>query len=313
MTCSPLQRIDLHPDRLRRQGGLQVQHLTRLEVVGDAADLPHGLIVCPKKTNGCHDIAIRTVRAIQHGAVPGASPRRIGKHLVATQNNILVGVGGGKAIEDQKRHPHEHTQPYPSRNDPCTPDDPRCELGLSTTRTGGHQTEIRSHILTLDVDTYVGAGQFQGAGQSEWWITSSGCRCANAMLRASSTHSVRRCEAIAQPTTRRLPASMTTARYRKALATGTSAPPDPTENGRSRQDGVPARKYHLLRVHQTHDNSPCTSYPLWKVRGVVIRRHGARQLLHHQGQFIIIGRANLSFARRFNTANTPLNILNYMR
>jgi hypothetical protein len=225
MTCSPLQRIDLHPDRLRRQGGLQVQHLTRLEVVGDAADLPHGLIVCPKKTNGCHDIAIRTVRAIQHGAVPGASPRRIGKHLVATQNNILVGVGGGKAIEDQKRHPHEHTQPYPSRNDPCTPDDPRCELGLSTTRTGGHQTEIRSHILTLDVDTYVGAGQFQGAGQSEWWITSSGCRCANAMLRASSTHSVRRCEAIAHPTTRRLPASMTTARYRKALATGTSAPP----------------------------------------------------------------------------------------
>ncbi len=30
---------------------------------------------------------------------------------------------------------------------------------LSATRTGGHQTEIRSHILTLDVDTYVGARQ----------------------------------------------------------------------------------------------------------------------------------------------------------
>ena len=30
---------------------------------------------------------------------------------------------------------------------------------ISATRTGGHQTEIRSHILTLDVDTYVGAGQ----------------------------------------------------------------------------------------------------------------------------------------------------------
>ena len=32
-------------------------------------------------------------------------------------------------------------------------------IGISATRTGGHQTEIRSHILTLDVDTYVGAGQ----------------------------------------------------------------------------------------------------------------------------------------------------------
>ena len=28
------------------------------------------------------------------------------------------------------------------------------------TRTGGHQTEIRNHTLTLDVDTYVGAGHF---------------------------------------------------------------------------------------------------------------------------------------------------------
>jgi hypothetical protein len=32
-------------------------------------------------------------------------------------------------------------------------------IGISATRTGGNQTEIRSHILTLDVDTYVGAGQ----------------------------------------------------------------------------------------------------------------------------------------------------------
>ena len=32
-------------------------------------------------------------------------------------------------------------------------------IGISATRTGSHQTEIRSHILTLDVDIYVGAGQ----------------------------------------------------------------------------------------------------------------------------------------------------------
>ena len=32
-------------------------------------------------------------------------------------------------------------------------------FSISATRTGGHQTEIRSHILTLDVHTYVGAGQ----------------------------------------------------------------------------------------------------------------------------------------------------------
>jgi hypothetical protein len=29
-------------------------------------------------------------------------------------------------------------------------------IGISTTCTGGHQTEVNSHILTLDVDTYVG-------------------------------------------------------------------------------------------------------------------------------------------------------------
>jgi hypothetical protein len=33
-------------------------------------------------------------------------------------------------------------------------------IGISATRTGGHQTEVNSHILTLDVDTLVGAGQF---------------------------------------------------------------------------------------------------------------------------------------------------------
>ena len=34
---------------------------------------------------------------------------------------------------------------------------------ISATRTGGHQTEIRSHILTLDVDTYVGVGHDEAA------------------------------------------------------------------------------------------------------------------------------------------------------
>src|SRR2546422_10716693 len=50
---------------------------------------------------------------------------------------------------------------------------------------------------------------------SEWWIPWVGRRWVTAMFRASRTSSVRRCVAIAHPTTRRLQASRTTARYRK--------------------------------------------------------------------------------------------------
>jgi hypothetical protein len=43
-------------------------------------------------------------------------------------------------------------------------------IGISATRTGGHQIEIRSHILTLDVDTYVGPGQLPVHGDSVDWL-----------------------------------------------------------------------------------------------------------------------------------------------
>ena len=56
---------------------------------------------------------------------------------------------------------------------------------------------------------------------SEWWITPLARRCPSAMLSASSTSSVRRWFAIAQPTTRRLHASTTTARYRNPAHVGT--------------------------------------------------------------------------------------------
>jgi hypothetical protein len=52
-------------------------------------------------------------------------------------------------------------------------------------------------------------------------MTEVGRRCQMAMLSASSTSSVRRCVAIDQPTTRRLKASTTTARYRKPAQVGT--------------------------------------------------------------------------------------------
>jgi len=54
----------------------------------------------------------------------------------------------------------------------------------------------------------------------QWWITSSGERCANAMSSAISTNSVRRWASMAQPTTRRLKASNTMARYRNPVPVG---------------------------------------------------------------------------------------------
>ena len=55
---------------------------------------------------------------------------------------------------------------------------------------------------------------------SEWWITAAGRRWARAMSRAVRTSSVRRCAAMAQPTTRRLKASTATARYRNPAQVG---------------------------------------------------------------------------------------------
>ena len=52
-------------------------------------------------------------------------------------------------------------------------------------------------------------------------MTSSGLRCPSAISIAERTNSVRRCEAIAQPTTVRLNASTTTDRYKKPEAVGT--------------------------------------------------------------------------------------------
>ena len=51
-------------------------------------------------------------------------------------------------------------------------------------------------------------------------MTPPGRRCAIAMSSASSTSSVRRCVAIAQPTMRRLHTSSTTARYSKPAHVG---------------------------------------------------------------------------------------------
>ncbi len=51
-------------------------------------------------------------------------------------------------------------------------------------------------------------------------MTSFGRRCQVAMSRASSTSSVRRCVAMAQPTIRRLQASRTTDRKRKPAEVG---------------------------------------------------------------------------------------------
>jgi hypothetical protein len=52
---------------------------------------------------------------------------------------------------------------------------------------------------------------------SEWWITASGRRRRSAIWRASTTSSLRRWLAMDQPTTRRLQASTTTARYKEPV------------------------------------------------------------------------------------------------
>ena len=40
--------------------------------------------------------------------------------------------------------------------------------------TGGRQTEVYRHILTLDVDTYVGAGQLSTAGEFACFLAEPG-------------------------------------------------------------------------------------------------------------------------------------------
>ena len=54
-------------------------------------------------------------------------------------------------------------------------------IGISATRTGGHQTQIRSHILTLDVDICGGRSMFptlfyslQHCPESPGWISGRG-------------------------------------------------------------------------------------------------------------------------------------------
>ena len=55
---------------------------------------------------------------------------------------------------------------------------------------------------------------------SEWWITVPGRRCSSAMSNAASTRVARACNAMDQPTTRRLQASSTTARCNACVRVG---------------------------------------------------------------------------------------------
>jgi len=55
---------------------------------------------------------------------------------------------------------------------------------------------------------------------SEWWITESGLRVCSAMFNAATTRSAVICSPMDQPTTLRLKASTTTARYKKPVHVG---------------------------------------------------------------------------------------------